>query len=120
MSNIRVELAREFMFGDDVVLLAMDGIGLDLFLELLQEAMLKGRSRLEHQGVSHDVVIEAIGSSVDMADRHITWRFNSATANEVVDYLTALRSSNRPGHQYVDISEPTDTLVLSLDEYMAK
>ena len=120
MSNIRVELAPEFMFGDDVVLLAMDGVGLDLVLKLMQEAVSTGRSRLEHQGVSHAVEIGATESSVELTDTSNIWRLSAVTAHEIISYLTALRNSNRPGHQYVDISQPTDTLVLSLDEYTAK
>jgi hypothetical protein len=48
----------------------------------------------------------------------VVWRFDTGKAGAIVDYLTALNDSHRPGHQYVDISEPTDTLVLSMDEYV--
>lgn len=120
MSHLRVELAHEFLFGDDVVLLAMDGGGLGLFLQTLRQAFSNGCSQLEHQGVSHEFVIQEGESAVEFGEGRTAWRFNAATATGVVDYLTALHDSDRPGHQYVDISQPTDTLVLSLNEYVGK
>jgi hypothetical protein len=38
MNVIRVELPREFMLGDDVVLLAMDTAGLDTFATAINHA----------------------------------------------------------------------------------
>jgi hypothetical protein len=41
-----------------------------------------------------------------------------AKAVEIVEDLTVMRDSDGPGHNYVDISSPTKTLVLSRDEYV--
>jgi hypothetical protein len=48
----------------------------------------------------------------------VVWRLDPAKADEVIGDLSVLENSGRPGHQYVDISKPTDTLVLSRDEYV--
>jgi hypothetical protein len=48
-----------------------------------------------------------------------TWFCASTTkAAEIVEDLTVMSNNDRPGHNYVDISTPTNTLVLSRDEYV--
>jgi len=118
MTIIRVELAPEFMFGDDVVLLAMDGDGVTAFAAALKDAEKHGSSRLEHGGVTHEFLIESGESDIEFDGHRVVWRIDAAKAGEVIDDLEVLSKSNRPGHQYIDISTPTDTLVLSRDEYV--
>jgi hypothetical protein len=118
MTIIRVELAPEFMFGDDVVLLAMDGAGVTAFAAALKDAAHQGSSRLEHGGVTHEFMIESGESDIEFDDFRVVWRLDPVKADEVIGDLSVLEDSNRPGHQYVDISKPTDTLVLSRDEYV--
>jgi hypothetical protein len=118
MSIIRVDLAREFMFGDDVVLLAMDGAGVTTFAAALKDAAQQGHSRLEHSSVSHEFLIRTGESVVELDDVRVVWQFDPAKAGEVIDDLDALSGNQSPGHHYVDISKPTDTLVLSRDEYI--
>jgi hypothetical protein len=48
----------------------------------------------------------------------LVWRLDHAKAVEIVEDLTAIRDGDGPGHNYVDISTPTTTLVLSRDEYV--
>jgi len=117
MTIIRVELAPEFMFGDDVVLLAMDGAGVTAFAAALKDAAHQGSSRLEHGGVTHEFMIESGESDIEFDGVRVVWRLDPAKADEMIGGLSVLENSSRPGHQYVDISKPTDTLVLSRDEY---
>jgi len=118
MTIIRVDLAPEFMFGDDVVLLAMDGDGVIAFAAALKDAAQQGLSRLEHGDVTHEFTIESGQSDIEIGGSRIVWRLDRAKADEMVDDLRVLEENNRPGHQYVDISKPTDTLVISRDEYV--
>ncbi|MGE2734901.1 hypothetical protein [Mycolicibacterium vaccae] len=118
MSIIRIELANGFMFGDDVVLLAMDGDGVADFASALRSALQRGSSELEHSGLRHEFSIEAGQSAVELGAHRVVWRLDQAKASEVLDVLNVLGEHGRPGHQYVDISQPTDTLVLSRDEYI--
>ena len=120
MTIIRVEFAPEFMWGDDVVLLAMDGAGVAAFAAALKDAERQGASQLQHGGVTHEFVIQAGEADIALDDTRVVWRLDAAKAVEIVENLDVLSNNERPGHQYVDISKPTDTLVLSRDEYVRK
>lgn len=120
MTIVRVELAPEFMLGDDVVLLAMDGAGIATFVAALREAERQGSWQLQLGDVIHEFLIQADEADVDLYDARVVWRLDAAKAAEIIENLDILGSSDRPGHQYVDISKPTDTLVLSRDEYVRK
>ena len=117
MNIIRVELAPEFR-GEDVVLLAMDGAGVTNFVTALSDAEQRGSSQLEHDGVTHQFVIQAGAADIELGDNRVVWRFDHAKAVEIVNELTAMGDDDRPGHNYVDIASPTKTLVLSRDEYV--
>jgi hypothetical protein len=47
--------------------------------------------------------------------RKLKRRLDHAKAVEIVEDLTVLSNNDRPGHSYIDISTPTNTLVLSRD-----
>jgi hypothetical protein len=117
MNIIRVELAPEFR-GEDVVLLAMDGGGLTTFITALSDAKQRGSSQLEHDGVTHQFVIQAGAADIELGENRVVWRLDHAKAVEIIEDLTAMSRSDRPGHSYVEISTPTNTLVLSRDEYV--
>ena len=118
MTVIRAELAPEFMFGDDVVLLAMDGAGVRAFVAALEDAVQHETSQLENGGITHEFSIQDGESRVDLNGDSVVWRVNRAKAEELIAYLHALGTSDHSGHHFVDISNPTDTLVLSKDEYV--
>jgi hypothetical protein len=118
MMIVRVEFAPEFMWGDDVVLLAMDGPGLASFTAALKDAERLGSSHLELGGMTHEFLIRADEADIELDDMRVVWRLDAAKALEIIENLDILNTNNRPGHQYVDISKPTDTLVLSRDEYV--
>lgn len=114
MSFIRAQFAPDFR-SEDVVLLAMDTPGTAAFQAALGDAVRHGFSRLEHDGVVHEFRIEPDAADVDLEDRRVSWRLDSATATDILEYLAA--PGDRPGHHYVDIRSPAETLVLSYDEY---
>jgi hypothetical protein len=114
---IWVEFAEDFR-GGDVVLLSMDGPGLDTFAAALGDAERRGSSRLEHDGVTHRFLVQAGAADVDLGDDEVLWRLDHAKAREILEHLTSMSDGDRPCHQYVDIYSPTDTLVLSRDEYL--
>ena len=117
MNIIRVELAPEFR-GEDVVLLAMDGAGVTTFVTALRDAEQRGASQLEHNGVTHQFVIQEGAADIELGEDRVVWRLDHAKAVEIVKDLAVMSSSDRPGHNYVEISTPTNTLVLSRDEYV--
>lgn len=49
-------------------------------------------------------------------DDYVVWRLDPDITDEVLGKLAGMRG-NGPCHNYVDISTPADTLVLSLEEY---
>jgi hypothetical protein len=117
MNIIRVELAPEFR-GEDVVLLAMDGAGVTTFVTALRDAEQRGSSQLEHDGLTHQFVMQVGAADIELGENRVVWRLDHAKAAEIVEDLTVMSNNDRPGHNYVDISLPTKTLVLSRDEYV--
>lgn len=117
MTIIRVELAPEFK-GEDVVLLAMDGAGVTTFISALRDAEQRGSAELEHGGLTHEFVIQAGAADIELGEDRVVWRLDHAKAVEIVEDLTAMSRNDVPGHDYVDIATPTETLVLSRDEYV--
>jgi hypothetical protein len=117
MNIIRVELAPEFR-GEDVVLLAMDGAGVTTFVTALSDAEQRGSSQLDHDGVIHQFVMQEGAADIELGANRVVWRLDHAKAVEIVEDLTVMSSNDRPGHNYVDISSPTNTLVLSRNEYV--
>lgn len=119
MTIIRVEFAPDFR-GEDVVLLAMDGAGVAAFAAALKDAAEQGSSHLQLGGMTHEFLIQADAADIELDDTRVVWRLDPAKAVEIIEDLDELSSGDRPGHHYVDISKPTDTLVLSRDEYVRK
>jgi hypothetical protein len=101
MSVIRVNFLPEFDYGDDAVLLTMDGAGMDTFRTAISDAIDRGSSQLDHDGVTH-----------------VVWHLDLAKAREILDDLDVSSRKGRAGHNYVDISTPAPTLVVSRDEYV--
>ena len=120
MTIVRVEFAPEFMLGDDAVLLAMDGAGTATFAAALRKAERQGSSQLQVGEVTHEFVVQSGEADVDLDGTRVVWRLGSAKVVEIIENLDILSGSDQPGHQYVDISKPADTLVLSRDEYVRK
>lgn len=58
-------------------------------------------------------------SSVELEDPRVAWRMSPETAEEITQERDVLNTNDRPGHFYVDIATPVETLVLSRDEYTA-
>jgi hypothetical protein len=106
------------MWGDDVVLVVMDGAGVDTLMNAVSNAVRLGSSRLEHDGVTHEFVMQAGAAYIELGENRVVWRLDRTKAGEIIDDLTAITDGDGPGHNYVDISTPTKTLVLSGDEYV--
>jgi hypothetical protein len=117
MTIIRVEFAPDFR-GEDVVLLAMDAAGVVTFAAALKDAAVRGTSQLQHGGVTHEFLIQADAADIKLDDIRVVWRLDPLKAVEIIEDLDELSSGDRPGHHYVDISNPTQTLVVSRDEYV--
>jgi hypothetical protein len=123
MSVIRVNFLPEFYYGDNAVLLTLDGGGVDEFKAALSDAERHGSSRLEHDGVTQEFRIEPGAADIELNPTHMVWRLDPAKAVEIIEDLAVLSdegSVGRPtsGHFYVDMSRPTETLVVSRDEYV--
>lgn len=53
----------------------------------------------------------------DNFDDHVLWRLEPTTVQEMIDVLGGM-SGQGLCHNYVDITAPAQTLVLSVDEYL--
>jgi hypothetical protein len=118
MSVIRVNFLPEFYYGDDAVLLTLDGGGVDEFKAALSDAERHGSSRLEHDGVTQEFRIEPGAADIELNPTRMVWRLDHVKAVEIIEDLAVLSDKGRAGHCYVDISSPTETLVVSRDEYV--
>jgi len=119
MTVVRAELAPKFYFGYDAVLLVMDTAGVSTFRAALVQADHQGSSRIAHGGKIHELLIDPGVADIELHDDKVVWRLEHAKAVEIIDLLTAMRhSATDAGHHYVDISAPTETLVLSRNEYV--
>jgi hypothetical protein len=118
MSVIRVNFLPEFDYGDDAVLLTMDGAGMDTFRTAISDAIDRGSSQLDHDGVTHVIQIEDGAADIDLEETRVVWHLDLAKAREILDDLDVSSRKGRAGHNYVDISTPAPTLVVSRDEYV--
>jgi hypothetical protein len=120
MSIIRVNFLPEFYFGDDAVLLTLDGDGVNEMKAAVLEAKDNRSSQLVHDGVVQEFYIEPGAAIVKLDHARVVWRLDTAKANEIADDLAALsapRDGRTAGHFYVDMTSPAETLVISRDEY---
>ena len=115
MSFIHAQFLTGFMFGDDVVILAMDTAGATVVHDAVSDALRHGRSQLEHAGVVHEFLIQPGSADIELGDRRVEWRLDRATAVDILENIAA--PADHAGHHYVDIHTPAKTLVLSYDEY---
>src|SRR5271156_131659 len=123
MTVIRVNFLPEFYYGDDAVLLTLDGSGVDAFKAALSAAERHDSSRLQPDGVPHESRIEPGTADIELVPTSVVWRLDHAKAVEIIDDLAVLSDkggAGRPtsGHFYVDMATPTGTLVVSRDEYV--
>lgn len=117
VNAVRVKHVAEYR-GDDVVLLAMDGAGVEVFLAALTEAERTGSGRLQRERWVHDIVIEAGAADIEFAPGRVVWRLSREVAGEITERLHGLSAADHPCHNYVDIASPATELVLSRDEYI--
>lgn len=100
MSIISVNFLPKFHFGDDAVLLTLDGDGVDKLKAALSDAKQHGASRLEHDGVTHEFHIEPGAADIELDPIHVVWRLDEAKAAEIIEDLAVLSdegSGDRPG-----------------------
>src|ERR1700739_3239299 len=89
MTVVRAELARQFYFGDDAVLLVMDTDGVTTFLSALVRAQQQGVSQLERGGTVHDFLIEPGAADIELHKDRVVWRRGYAHAHQVPALATA-------------------------------
>lgn len=122
MSVIRLNLMSEFYFGDDAVLLAMDGSGVDELRGALSETARTGHVVRAYGGITHEFTMTTAAADIDLTANRVCWRLDPTKAAEIIDHLTVLSTpregGNTAGHFYVDLHAPAETLVVSRDEYV--
>jgi hypothetical protein len=67
MSTIRVNFLPDFHYGDDAVLLTLDGGGVDELNTALRHADQQGSSRLVHDRVTHEFRIEPGAADIELS-----------------------------------------------------
>lgn len=118
MTVIRTNFLPEFDFGYDAVLLTLDGAGVSTIRSALSDALQRGSSHFEHDDVTYDFIIEADRADITVDKTRVVWRLDPAKAREISDNLAPLAGTGNSGHNYIDMSSPAPTLVVSRDEYV--
>ncbi|MEY8019117.1 hypothetical protein [Mycobacterium servetii] len=117
---IRVALLAAFDYGHDAVLAAMNPAGLDTLTAALRETLDKQVSHL-HIGDRTHTLQSHVGTNDiylrDNRDDYVLWRLDPTTIQEMIDKLDGMKGKGLR-HNYVDITTPAETLVLSVDEYL--
>ncbi|WP_142304866.1 hypothetical protein [Mycobacterium avium] len=117
---VRVALLDAFHYGDDAVLVAMNPAGLDTLTSALHEALTRQVSRRNFGGRAHTLQCHAGSNDIYLRDNHddqVLWRLNPTTMGEMIVKLDGMKGHGLC-HNYVDITTPASTLVLSVDEYL--
>ncbi len=120
MAVIRIELIPEFYFGDDAVLLAADHEGMAALEQALSHAAegKDARSLLKTSGTRHEFLIGGAAGKIEVTKGQVIWNLSAQKASEILDKLAVLKALSGPGHHYVDIDSPAQTLILSVNEYL--
>ncbi|WP_428338854.1 hypothetical protein [Mycobacterium sp.] len=118
MSVSRVNFLDKFDYGDDAVLLTMDGAGVDTLRAAVVEAINSGSSQLDHDGVTHIFQIESGSADIELDATQIVWHLDLSKAHELELDLEVLSNDGEAGHNYIDLCAPAPTLVVSRDEYV--
>jgi hypothetical protein len=121
VSVVRVNFLPEFYLGDDAVLLTLDAGGVDTMKAAVAEARNTRSSRLLHDDIIQEFLIEPGAATVELTPARVVWRLDADKAAEIADALVALSiprdGGKTAGHFYVDFASPAATLVISRDEY---
>lgn len=117
---LRVAVLEGFALGDDAVLVAMNSGGLDALRWGMLSARQHDSASFVCGGRTH--IVEVADGAADMDlhngdDSLVRWRLDVAKLHEISDMLAGM-DGRRMCHNYVDISTPAETLVLSVDEYI--
>jgi hypothetical protein len=118
MSVIRVNFLDDFDYGDDAVLLTMDGAGVDTLRATVVESINSGSAQLDHDGVTHIFQIDSGAADIELDPNRIEWHLDLSKAHELELGLEVLSNDGEAGHNYIDISAPAPTLVVSRDQYV--
>lgn len=117
---VRVALLAAFHYGEDAVLAAMNATGLEALSAALRDAQVQQVSHMTCDGRIHTFQSHVGAADIylhDNCDDHVLWRLDPTTIQEMIGMLTGMKG-NGLCHNYVDITTPASTLVLSLDEYL--
>jgi len=82
MGPIRVNFRAEFHYGDDAVLLTMDGAGVDTFRAAVIQAIKSGSSQLDHEGVRHLFQIQPTAADINLEPTRVVWHLDPARSAE--------------------------------------
>jgi len=119
MGKISVQALDQFKEHDDkVVLVSMDREGLDLLRAHLARMPQDSPaiSRFVHAELTHVFAIGGDVARLDVAPKRVTWRLPAPRLKELKQRLHGLGASEKPAHDFMEISGDAETLVLSVDE----
>ena len=106
--------------GVPAILVNADRDGMRMFQSAVRSAHEDGAARFEFDGIKHYVVRQDGAADIDLGSQTVVWRFDDAKLVEMLNLIEPLIDIEKPAHQYLDdLISPVETLVLSVDEYIA-
>ena len=118
MAILRVGFFPDFKWSD-VVLVGADRDGMRVFQSALRSAHKDGEGSFELHEIQHRVVRQDSAADIKLGSGTVVWRFDDTRLLEILDMVAGLIDADRPAHNYFDdLSSPTATLMLSVDEYV--
>lgn len=102
-------------FGDEATLASGDRDGLRLFVNSLQAALDNGGAVFDSDGIRYRIERQSGAAELAAESGDFVFRLDGAKITVIVDLTEPLIASDTAGHQYVDTTSPTSTLVISVD-----
>ncbi|BAX95770.1 hypothetical protein MSTE_00427 [Mycobacteroides stephanolepidis] len=105
-------------FGNPATLVEGDQEGMRLFACALHSALENGRATLEGEGGLQHLIEERNGpATITLGQYGVVWQLDRSKLDELLALVDPLIADNTSGHQYLDIRSPTETLVISVNEF---
>jgi hypothetical protein len=100
------------MWGDDVMLLSMDGTGAMTVARALDRCAQAGSAQLIDNARLYTFVVEPGAAHLEITGRRSVWRLDGGKVAELLHRVHALQRTDRADIGGIDIQAPTDTLLL--------
>jgi hypothetical protein len=117
MSIFKVSIENQFKGEDKIILLTVDDEGCDILLKSIKEIIeLNKNISMLLDGINYEFII-GNRDEVYIDNESIKFILSKENIIDFYEKINQLAIASHPGHQYIDLSHPVDTLMVSKNEY---